>query len=372
MSGFDLSSIVSNDEILIPPDYWKELNSRYSVEEIVSFISDAIEEYQLPMPMAKISYEEALEDYKKLCQLDTTSLWKEGEFFSRYDYSFPYENLILGFNQIGNKSSNYFHQESRWKCDSINSPSPYRNWYIKKFRLTLLTSLWSLKFDHVDSRILRSCITLRKYVASQYKPSAAKAIYEKYVSENVLDFSSGWGDRLSGFCAAETTRSYTGVDPNENLFQGYSEQIKAYNSGKEIRMLQGCSENIDLGNRSFDTIFTSPPYYNIERYTQELSQSFAAYRKLEDWNTHYMGATIENVWKHLEVGGHLIINISDVYSKHRINQICDPMNHQISKMRGAKYLGGFGYEMQKRLNSTALKNRTGTFAEPVWVWRREK
>ena len=242
--------------------------------------------------------------------------------------------------------------------------------------MSMLGALWSLKIKEVNSKTLRTCIAMRKYIASQFRPSAAKAIYQKFNSKNVLDFSSGWGDRLCGFCASDA-ESYTGVDPNENLKKGYYGQKMMYGMGKHITMIcdrqLGQAQTVNL-EETYDTIFTSPPYFNIERYTQEDNQSFKQYRKFEDWMSFFLYVSLDNVWKHLEINGHLIVNISDVYSNHTVNKICDSMNDHISLLSGASYQGCYGYQMMKRPNSGSserkLQDREGIFAEPMWIWKK--
>lgn len=366
-------NIVVGDEIMISSDLWRFLNKSYSRDKIKALISNAIEDHQIPMPMAFIAEEDAKADFLKLKELDSGSIIKKSEWFTRYDYLNKKTNLVVGASNVGNKSSNYFHQENRWRCDSINSPSPYRSWYIEKFRLTLLNALWSLKVDKVDSSTLRSCIGLRKYIASQFRPSAAKAFYEMFESEHVYDPSSGWGDRLSGFYAAAETKSYTSVDPNSNLFTGYADQTEFLRGlskeHKEVIMSEGCAEDF-IPERTFDTVFTSPPYFNIERYTQDDTQSFKKYRRLEDWLNGFLFKMLGTAWERLESGGTLGINISDVYSNHTVNRICDPMNSFIASLPDSHYYGCYGYEMRKRPNSGALKGKHGAFAEPIWVWKK--
>ena len=46
------------------------------------------------------------------------------------------------------------------------------------------------------------------------------------------------------------------------------------------------------------------------------------------------------------------------------------MNRFISSLPNSNYEGCYGYEMRKRPNSGALKNKVGTFAEPIWIWRK--
>ena len=214
---------------------------------------------------------------------------------------------------------------------------------------------------------------MRKYVASQFRPSAAKCIYQHFNSENVLDFSSGWGDRLNGFLSCSTTKSYFGLDPNSRLFVGFHNQLadyhRVYDLEKKIILKMECAEDADIPNYTFDTVFTSPPYFNIERYNQDDTQSWKRYKKLNNWLDGFLFPVLEKSWNGLHSNGNMIINISDVYSNHTVNKICDPMNDFISKLSGASYQGTIGLRMAKRPNSKAVKS-DGIFVEPMWVWKK--
>ena len=65
----------------------------------------------------------------------------------------------------------------------------------------------------------------------------------------------------------------------------------------------------------------------------------------------------------------MIINISDVYSGHQINKICDPMNDHIAGL-GGEYVGCIGMKMSKRPNSKSDIDTSMVFTEPMWVWRK--
>jgi hypothetical protein len=361
--------IVSNDNLFISEEAWIDLNNSHSKQEIKDAISNAIEEYQIPVPKDLITLEEAKQDFEKLKELDAMKLFKFGNTNTRYEYEYKQSCVYIDSNNVGNKSSNYFHQDSRYLCDSINSPSPHRSWYIKKFRDTLLNCLWTLKFKHVDLKVLRTALHLRKYVASQFRPSAAKAIYQNKYSKTVLDFSMGWGDRLNAFLSCEETAIYFGIHPNRSLYEGYGKQIDTYNTGKKVIIYDQPAEEVDIPKESFDTVFTSPPYFNIERYTQEDNQSWKRYKKLNDWLNGFLFPVLEKSWRGLKSGGDMVINISDVYSNHTVNKICDPMNEFISKLPNAHYMGTIGLRMAKRPNSKAA-GQDGIFTEPMWSWKK--
>lgn len=364
---------LQNGEIYISPTNWARLNDRYSRDRIKEMISDFIDHHNLPMPMVEVTREDSDNSLIELKVMDEQELWIDSPWFIRHECDpkwFKLDQVIMA-NKTGNRFPNYYHQESRWHCDSINSPSPYRSWGIKKFRMTLLNALWSLKVKFVNNAVLRSCIGMRKYIASQFRPSTAKLIYNHFESKHVLDISSGWGDRLTGFLASDAL-SYTGIDPNARLVKGYQDQIRSARRlkiYKDVELLQACSEEVCYSDK-FDLVFTSPPYYCAERYTHENNQSFKKFRKLEDWLKSYLFISLKEAWSALKVGGYMIINISDVYLHHVINRICDPMNEFINTLKGSEYIGAIGYQMAVRPNSAATRNGNGIFCEPMWCWRK--
>jgi tRNA1(Val) A37 N6-methylase TrmN6 len=320
--------------------------------------------------LKNISFSDANEDFYNLKKMDSSELIKSGELFSRYDYKWDLGEKYIDFSNIGNKSSNYFHQENRYKCDSINAPSPYRTWNDKKFFFTLLNSLWTLKVKEVTDDTLRSGIALRKYIASQFRPSAAKAIYEHFNAKHVLDFSSGWGDRLTAAMATNKLEAYVGIDPNIVLYDGYNKQIEEFNKNKNIKMImQPAEEALNELEFSPDLVFTSPPYFIIERYSKDSTQSWKRYKKLNDWLDKFLFSVIEKSWNLLKNGGHMAINISDVYCNHTINRICDPMNDFISGLENSTKCENLNYRMAKRMNSKS--ERSGLFVEPIWVWKKK-
>jgi hypothetical protein len=349
---------------------WSKILTRHPkpCDKIKEKIWERTREYKVPT--VEISLDECIHDFNELKNLKTESLIKKGELFSRYEYKWELGDKYIDSCNIGNKSSNYFYQELRYQCDSINSPSPWRNWNEKKFFFTLCNALWSLKVKEVTSETLRSCIALRKYIASQFRPSAAKTIYDHFKAKNVLDFSSGWGDRLSAAMASESVEEYVGIDPNKELYAGYQQQIRLFSDKPIMNMFLPAEQGVEtLGNFYPDLVFTSPPYFIIERYSKDSTQSWQRYKKLDMWLEKFLFKTLKDSWKILKSGGYMAINISDVYCNHTINRICDPMNDFISKFKGAKKIENINYKMAKRLNSKSDKK--GIFIEPVWCWQKE-
>lgn len=311
-------------------------------------------------PISPPTESEMLLDFNNLLTFNEKLLIQNKKWFSRSDYTFEQSNFYIKANNIGSESSNYFHFWARMNCDSLNSPSPVRSWFDPKIR----KSVESSKFFEKSPK---TAIALRKYIASQFRPSAAKCLYNAFKAKNIYDPCGGWGDRLFGFVASNA-ESYLLRDVNPLLFLGYESQDKfCKNNGiqKNIKYELKGSE-IDKPEFEADFVFTSPPYFIIELYQGKDSSHY--YRKFNDWLNKFLYPMLQNSWDILKDNGIIAINISDVYAQHNYNQLCQPTYEYLFKQSGANYLGTIGYEMRKRLNSKS--NQEGIFCEPIIIFQK--
>ena len=63
-----------------------------------------------------------------------------------------------------------------------------------------------------------------------------------------------------------------------------------------------------------DVVFSSPPYFVQERYSDDAAQSWKRYPDEESWLNGFMGTTLDNCAYCLKPGGVLAINIANVSS----------------------------------------------------------
>ena len=134
--------------------------------------------------------------------------------------------------------------------------------------------------------------------------------------------------------------------------------IIIFEKDKEWEFHCEAAEDFDFDQYSdtFDIIFTSPPYFNVERYSYDDNQSWVRYKNIDLWNKSFLQRSIENMWTSLRSGGKLCVNIADVNAgsqgqKKGWLKICDPMNDFIDTFRDSDYLGCIGMEMASRPNS---------------------
>lgn len=365
---------VRDNELFVGESEWITMQCNYTQEHIIQEISDAIPLYKIKLPYRVITLSDVELEYKALKNLKFDDLKGSGKWGSKFDYKYHFNDEYIENTNVGNKASDYFHQVERWKCDATGYPSPQKTWENERFRLTLFKALFSLKVKEINPTVLRNIISLRKYIAAQFRPSAAKYIYDYFQAETVLDFSMGWGDRILGAHASEYVNKYVGFDPNINLINGYFNQIQFYqNIGKKMRfsLHPWCAENpqIQLKDK-FDLVFSSPPYFDKEKYDQSEQQSYIKYKEFNSWMNDFLFKTIDLRTENLKSGGHLVINISDIYTRKKLFQICDGMNDYISSTGKFEYQGAIGLKMPKRPMSKSSCT-VGIYGEPIWIWKKK-
>jgi len=139
-----------------------------------------------------------------------------------------------------------------------------------------------------------------------FRPIFAMEIYDKYKSERVLDFCAGWGGRVIG-AAALNIKKYIGIEINSSLKEPYQEMQKFLKnvSSTEIEMFFADALKIDYSLLDYDTAFTSPPYYFLEKYSNNTE-----YESKKDMNEKFYKPLFEITYKYLKNGGYYILNIN--------------------------------------------------------------
>jgi DNA modification methylase len=119
-------------------------------------------------------------------------------------------------------------------------------------------------------------------------------------------------------------------------------------------------------------IFTSPPYFNTERYSKDDTQSWVRYKGINDWNEKFLHKALKNVWETLKPGGIMIVNIADIYDRSVKSyvKICDPMVEYMKTIDDCIFEGVIGMEMSAR-PGTNSQDRDTTFCEPCWIFKKE-
>ena len=196
---------------------------------------------------------------------------------------------------------------------------------------------------------------------SNFRPTAAKLIYEKFGGDVVWDMSCGWGGRLLGFLSASNTKQYIGTEPSSRTYDGLQKMVKDFSYlGKQVNIYKLGSEEYKPMEESFDLCFTSPPYFDTEKYSLESTQSFVKFPTENEWVNGFLKKTIQNCYIGLKENKYMLINIANT-----------PKYDFIEKetIRIAKELG-FVQEDTLQLTLSSVMG-AGHKYEPIFVFRKE-
>ena len=172
------------------------------------------------------------------------------------------------------------------------------------------------RFKHFNSPFTDT--TIRTGVSlgglpNNFNPTSAKALYEKYLPAqgSTLDFSAGYGGRLLGFLASAVGSEYVGVEPLTLSYAGLCKLKEAFPSDKRVILNNTTFEDYDIGGKKYDLIFSSPPYFDLEVYGDEKTQSIVRYPEYDSWLTHFWFVTLRKVIEALHPGGILIFSLGN-------------------------------------------------------------
>ena len=136
---------------------------------------------------------------------------------------------------------------------------------------------------------------------NQFRPAMAKYIISRYSPKvGVLDFSAGWGGRA--IACMSLGIPYTGVDTNTNLQESYAKLQEL--SSSPVTMIWKPSEQVDFTEYRYDMIFTSPPYYTIERY-----ENMPSYSCKKEFFDVFLIPVVMKAWTGLLSGGTMALNM---------------------------------------------------------------
>jgi hypothetical protein len=182
-------------------------------------------------------------------------------------------------------------------------------------------------------------------VAHNYPPMTAKYLYERFTEKlkdqeviNIYDPSAGWGGRILGAMSVKDDRviNYIGTDPNpDNHFNDtntsrYSDVADFFNTEtyrgnpffsttNTYEIFSDGSEDISHNpefqkyKEKLDLIFTSPPYFNREAYSEDEAQSYKRYgSSYEAWRDGFLRGTLKTCAEYLKPDRYLLWNIADL------------------------------------------------------------
>jgi len=183
----------------------------------------------------------------------------------------------------------------------------------KKFIQTMMTYYKDIKNKNNTKNeyiVLKEVYNICISAINIMRPLNCMEIYTKYNAKRVLNFCSGWGGSTVA-AAALNLDAYYGVEINSDLKEPYDNMVSYLKTkcDTNFEIIMDDAVNIDYSNMNYDVVFSSPPYYFLEKYANNVK-----YNSKKNMDDNFYKPLFTKTYNGLQSGGHYIINIcKEVY-----------------------------------------------------------
>jgi 16S rRNA G966 N2-methylase RsmD len=214
------------------------------------------------------------------------------------------EHFFPNFFDIENKDGNSF--KSLWTADKLEK---VLRWNRKSHSTPYLSEL--RRGIYFNYNLAKS---------TMYRPQMAKMVVTNLGAKRVLDPCAGWGGRMLGTIAAGA--EYVAFEPNTETYEGLLNLSKFLGIQDKVRIIKDSAlemDKYDIGE--FDLILTSPPYFDLEVYSHEDTQSIKGCDTYSIWVNNFLKPLIELSISHMKVDGWSCWNVHNVGKMKMIDDV---------------------------------------------------
>jgi hypothetical protein len=177
---------------------------------------------------------------------------------------------------------------------------------------------------------------------------------------------------MLGAMTSRMAYNYTGIDPNTRTFQGLEALgtlLDEQGQGRGFSMNCMPSEEFEPEPGFYDAAFSSPPYFNLETYTDEPTQCMNRYTNLDLWFDGYVAPTLEMIHRALAADAIYAVNIADYKTGKDQFAIVDQWK-ALSEKVGFKYVETIDMLLNVRPGVGNNKLEKAYKSEGIYVFRR--
>lgn len=220
----------------------------------------------------------------------------------------------------------------------------------KKFIQTMLTYYKEVKNKNNQKNeytVLKEVYNICISAINIMRPLNCMEIYSKYNAKRVLNFCAGWGGSTIA-AAALNLDAFYGVEINNDLQKPYHNMLSYLQTKSATKFeIYICDAlEFDYNKIIYDTVFTSPPYYFIEKYANNV-----LYKSKKEMNEQFYKPIFTKTYNGLQINGHYIINVNIEIYKDVLKELLGEAHES------------FPLKKSKRQNN---------YTEMVYVWVKKK
>lgn len=191
--------------------------------------------------------------------------------------------------------------------------------------------------------------------SSFYRPHFSKQIslITKKREGVLFDPCAGWGGRMLG--TVSNGWKYIACEPNKETYSNLLKIIEFLGIEDAVSLHNIPAEEFDFNIDKVDVVLTSPPYFNLEKYTDDETQSYNKFDTYNVWKTEWLEPLIIKCVSLLPEDG---ISAWNVMSFKKNDLVADVV--KIHNDNGWKLVDSVGFN-SPLANIRKLKNKDVTY-----------
>lgn len=282
------------------------LNIRYSTknlsDEQFELIVDSLAQQLESVSFYSTHTDEKLkEDWSKLCK------WKSEDDF------------INSTSRVGMKLCEHFFPNF-YDIENNKGQSFSKMWNAKNLKKILVWNRKSHSTPYLSEikRGIYFCCGLTK--STMYRPQMAKLLCLKYEPKIVLDPCAGWAGRMLGVVSSGA--DYIAFEPNTETFSRLNELASFLGIQNKVKII--CDSALKMKDYDIpkvDMILTSPPYFDVEIYTREDTQSITSTPTYQSWVDSFLDPLVKISNDYLNENGVSCWNVGKVGKRNMLEDI---------------------------------------------------
>lgn len=273
---------------LADASYWRGLNGKEK-DVVVSQMMDVYHSIEYPYPDVNM----AMSDFRRFEKWASGTMRKSSRF---------------GMNCCRHFSSSMIDARVKGK-PSLREIWNDRGLMEKSIR-------WQLENEsgsHNAKRFLNAmCHKVGFKVVANMRPAIAAMWVRRYGNGGDLWFDpcAGWGSRM--MAAGVLGMKYVAIDANRKLVDELNCMAAELEIDAEI--IHGDSSDVNvveslMRGRKADLVFTSPPFFDTEIYSDDREQSVRMFSDCREWHENFLGRIVSNSLSVMDDSGVLLLNI---------------------------------------------------------------
>ena len=317
---------------------WCNTNNSFSISEKSDTIKKFTvgEKIEIAKQIKNITLEDVEEDMNKLINIGTKA------------------NMQSERSKIGNNVVDHFtflqrlETKGKYNVNFFEFIANLDTFKEKKFIQNMLKYYEDVKNKNKTKhmyKVLKEVYNICISAINIMKPLNCMEIYTRFNAKRVLNFCAGWGGSMVA-AAALNLEAYYGIEINGELKEPYAnmESYLRTKSSTEFGIYFCDAVDFDYEALEYDTVFSSPPYYFIEKYPNNVE-----YKSKKDMNEKFYKPVFLKSYNVLKKDGHFIINVCK-----------EAYDNVLKKLFGDAHIT-FPLKKSQRQNN---------YTEMVYVWRK--